>query len=143
MNTVKLICTAGLCAVAGLATADDFDGSKPLLCALATLNECVPGGVCEQVTSESINAPDFLNVDVRKKTVTAVVPGLDERPPGEILSTAILDEKLFLQGADDGVDGIRDGLAWSIAIDQNSGKMVFTASGDAVAFVAFGACTTL
>ena len=143
MNKLRLICTASLCAVAGIAAADDFDGSEPLLCALATLSECVPGGVCEQVTSESINAPDFLRVDVRKKTITAVIPGQDERPPGEILNTAIIDEKLFLQGADDGVDGIRDGLAWSLAIDQNSGKMVFTASGDAVGFVAFGACTAL
>ncbi len=143
MNKLKLIYTASLCAVAGIAAADDFDGSRPLLCAVATLSECVPGGVCEQVTSESINAPDFLSVDVRKKTLTAVIPGQDERPPSMILSSTTIDEKLFLQGADDGVDGIRDGLAWSMAIDQNSGKMVLTASGDAVGFVVFGACTAL
>lgn len=39
------------------------------------------------------------------------------------------------------VEGIRDGLAWSMTIDQISGKMVLTASGDAVGFVVFGACT--
>ncbi len=142
MNKLKLFCTAGLCVVASMATADDFDGSKPLLCSTATLSECIPGGVCEQVTSESINAPDFLRIDFKKKTVSVDAPGQEDRPPSPIKSSTTIDEKLFLQGADDGVEGVRDGLAWSIAIDQNTGKMVLTASGDAVGFVIFGACTT-
>ena len=142
MKKFKLICTASLCAAASIVLADDFDGSKPLLCALATLSECVPGGTCQQVTAEAINAPDFLSIDLKKETVTELAMGQEERPPGMILSSTIIDEKLFLQGADDGVEGIRDGLAWSIAIDQNNGKMVVTASGDAVGFVIFGACTT-
>ena len=143
MNKLKLFCAACLCAVASMATADDFDGSKPLLCSAATLSECIPGGVCEQVTAESINAPDFLRIDVKKKAVTGVAPGQQDRPPGKIQNSTTIDQKLFLQGADGGVEGIRDGLAWSIAIDQNNGKMVLTASGDAVGFVIFGACTAL
>ncbi len=142
MNKLKLLCTAGLSIVAGIATAADFDGSKPLLCAAATLSECIPGGICEQVTSESINAPDFLRINFKKKIITVDAPGQEDRPPSQIKSSEIIDEKLFLQGSDAG-KGIRDGLAWSLAIEQNSGKMVFTASGDAVAFVIFGACTTL
>ncbi len=143
MNKLKLLCTSGLCAIAGIVTAADFDGSKPLLCSTATLSECIPGGVCEQVTSDSINAPDFLRIDFKKKTVTADKPGQEDRPPSKIKSSATIDEKLFLQGYDDGVEGVRDGLAWSVAIDQTTGKMVLTASGDAVGFVIFGACTTL
>ena len=142
MNKLKLFCTAGLCVMASMATADDFDGSKPLLCSAATLSECVPGGVCEQVTSESINAPDFWRIDFKKKTVTVDAPGQEDRPPSKIKSSAIIDEKLFLQGSDAG-KGVRDGLAWSVAIDQTNGKMVFTASGDSVAFVVFGACTII
>ena len=142
MKKVKLLCTAGLCVMAGITAAADFDGSKPLLCAAATLSECIPGGVCEQVTSEELNAPDFLRIDLKKKTIAVDVAGPENPPPSQIKSSAIIDEKLFLQGSDAG-KGIRDGLAWSLAIEQNSGKMVFTASGDAVAFVIFGACTTL
>ncbi len=52
-----------------------------------------------------------------------------------------LDKKLFLQGADDGIEGVRDGLAWSIAISEDTGRLVLSASGDNVAFVIFGACT--
>ncbi len=142
MNKHKLLCTASLCVVATIATAADFDGSKPLLCAAATLSECIPGGVCEQVTSESINAPDFVRINFKKKIITVDAPGQKNRPPSQIKSSAIIDEKLFLQGSDAG-KGVRDGLAWSVAIDQKNGKMVFTASGDAVAFVIFGACMTL
>ena len=52
-----------------------------------------------------------------------------------------LDSKLFLQGADDGIEGVRDGLAWSISIAEDSGRLVFSASGENEAFVIFGACT--
>jgi hypothetical protein len=143
VNKLKLLCTVGLSVVAGIATAADFDGSKPLLCSAATLSECLPGGVCEQVTSESINAPDFFRINFKKKTITVDKAGQEDPPPNQIKSSATIDEKLFLQGSDDGVEGVRDGVAWSMAIDQNNGKMVLTASGDAVGFVIFGACTTL
>jgi len=143
MNKLKLLCTAGLCVAANIAAAADFDGSKALLCSTATLSECIPGGICEQVTSDSINAPDFLRINFKKKTVTVAAAGRKDSPPSPIKSLTTIDEKLFLQGADDGIEGVRDGLAWSLAIDQTTGKMVLTASGDAVGFVIFGACTTL
>jgi hypothetical protein len=62
------------------------------------------------------------------------------------LSTAIersehLDGKLILQGADEGIEDVRDGLAWSMVIDETSGKMLLSAAGDGVAFAVFGACT--
>ncbi|MGB3648343.1 MAG: hypothetical protein WBD61_09870 [Desulfobulbales bacterium] len=48
---------------------------------------------------------------------------------------------MFLQGADDGIEGVRDGLAWSISISQDTGRLVLSASGGNEAFVIFGACT--
>jgi len=52
-----------------------------------------------------------------------------------------LDGKLMLQGADDGIEDFRDGLGWTMAIDETTGKLVFSASGDGFAMVVFGACT--
>ena len=43
----------------------------------------------------------------------------------------------------DGVEGVRDGLGWTLAIAEDTGKAVLTASGDKVGFVIFGACTPL
>ena len=51
-----------------------------------------------------------------------------------------LDGKLVLQGADDGVEDVRDGLAWSMSISEDTGKMVLSAAGDGFAMVVFGAC---
>jgi len=55
----------------------------------------------------------------------------------------LIDGKLILQGAEDGVEGVRDGVGWTMAIAQETGKAVLTASGDQVGFVVFGACTPL
>ena len=143
MKKINLLIASLALAPLGLAAAADFDGSKPMLCASVNIQECVPGVGCQAVTPESINAPEFLRIDGKKKTITAVVPD-ETRPATKIISSTKFDDKLVLQGADEGVEGVRDdGLAWSIAIDQNTGKMVLTASGEEVAFVIFGSCAVI
>ncbi len=124
-----------------LATAADFDGSKPLLCSTVTVNECSPDGSCESVTARDVNAPDFLRVDVRKKMVTGTAGGTD-RPANPIDSADVLGGMLMVQGkaANPEAAGADDGLAWSMAVDTQSGYMVLTASGHAAAFVIFGSC---
>jgi hypothetical protein len=47
---------------------------------------------------------------------------------------------LILQGAEDGYKEVRDGTGWSMAISEETGKMVLTESGNQVGFVIFGAC---
>ena len=46
---------------------------------------------------------------------------------------------LILQGAESGYENIRDGLGWTMAISQDDGQVVVTASGEQLAFVLFGA----
>jgi len=45
--------------------------------------------------------------------------------------------------AEDGVEGVRDGLGWSASIAQDTGRFVLSASGERVAFVVFGACAAV
>ena len=45
--------------------------------------------------------------------------------------------------AEDGIEDVRDGLGWTAAITQDSGRFVLSASGERVAFVVFGACAAL
>ncbi|MFO7713804.1 hypothetical protein [Desulfosarcina sp.] len=52
-----------------------------------------------------------------------------------------IDHKLILQGAEEGYENIPDGFGWTIAIMEDTGRMVLTASGDLVGNVAFGVCT--
>ena len=120
------------------ALSGDFDGSKPLLCASMKVLECTAGGGCVEVLPEDINAPQFFRIDFRANTLGIT------RPDGSGRSTRIerterVDGKLFLQGAEEGIEGVRDGLGWTMAIREDTGRIVLTASGDDVAFVIFGA----
>jgi len=130
-----IICMFSVPAVAG-----NFDGSKELLCAVMNIVECQPGGQCQHVTAEEVGIPNFLRIDFQKKQLRATF-GDGSKKRSEIKNLAKIDGKVILQGAEDGIEGVRDGLGWSLAVDEEIGKMVLTASGDAVAFVMFGACT--
>ena len=113
--------------------ADDFDGSQPLLCATIKAIECGPQGECFHGMAESVNLPQFFKIDFKKKTITATKESVNKRT-SSIKTKERFDGKLILQG-------MGDELAWSLAISEQTGKMVITASGEEVGFVVFGACT--
>ncbi len=122
------------------AMAEDFDGSKELICSIMDIVECGPGGKCQQVTAEEVGIPHFLKINFKNKKITASHIGGSKRST-DIENLEKIDGKVIIQGAEDGVEGARDGVGWSLAIAQESGKMVLTAAGDDVGFVVFGACT--
>lgn len=123
------------------ASAADFDGSKPFICAPADVMECVPAGECKRTSSDAISAPRFIKIDMQKKVMTARFQG-DERVSPIERSEAV-DGKLMLQGVEDGYEDVRDGVGWTLSVSMDKGHMVLTASGDEVAFVIFGSCTYL
>jgi hypothetical protein len=122
------------------ASADGFDGSLPLLCALKNASECTPADGCRSIQPEEVGAPDYFLIDVASQSVQGL--GVEGRRSA-IRASAEIDETLILQGAEDGIEGVRDGLGWTAAIDQVTGRMVLTAAGEQVAFVVFGACAAL
>jgi len=122
------------------ALAGDFDGSNPLICAVMDVVECQPGGKCQQVTAEDVGIPHFFKINFKEKKISATQSGESTRST-EIEHLEHVDGKLIIQGAEDGIEGVRDGLGWSLAIAEDTGKTVLTASGDEVGFVLFGACT--
>jgi hypothetical protein len=138
MSKIAAIVTLIVCfGLTPQAIAGDLDGSKPVLVSVARILECTRVEGCRDVSAESVGLPQFLQIDFAKKTI---------RPSGDkedIPDTAIerseeVDGKLILQGAEDGYENMRDGLGWSLAIAEDSGQVVLTASGDQVAFVVFG-----
>lgn len=142
MRSLPLVGLATLLAASPIlpAAAGAFDGAAPLLCALNEAMECIPGADCSRILPEEVGAPDFFLIDVRAKSVQGL--GGAARTSA-IRAIAEIDEKLILQGAEDGLEGVRDGLGWSAAIAQDSGRFVLSASGEGVAFVVFGACAAL
>jgi hypothetical protein len=122
------------------AMAGNFDGSKELICAVMDLTECGPGGKCQQVTAEDVGIPLFLRIDFKENKISTTHADGSKRS-SEIERSEKVDGKLIIQGAEDGIEGVRDGVGWSLAIAEETGKIVLTASGDEVGFVIFGACT--
>ena len=118
----------------------DFDGSKPLICALMDLVECQPGGKCQSVTAEELGLPQFFRINFQEKKISGTQASGNEKVTA-IEHLEKVDGKLIIQGAEDGIEDVRDGVGWSLAIAEETGKLVLTASGDEVGFVVFGACT--
>jgi hypothetical protein len=141
MNRVTpVVLLAGFMTLSTPGSAAPFDGSKNMLCATQYVSQCDTGADCVNVTPESVNLPDFIHIDVAGKLISPT-PESGREATTPIERSEILDGKLMLQGADDGVEDVRDGLGWTIAINEETGKMVISASGDGFATVVFGACT--
>ena len=112
--------------------AGKYDGSKPMLCAVTAVSECTKAGACERsAPQEGNNLPGFVRVDVKAKLLT------DNDVSGrktEIKSSAIVDNQLMLQGAE-------NGKAWSIVIASDSGIFGSSVVEDDGLFAIFGRCT--
>ena len=137
---ILIVCTL-LCSIitSSFIEAGDFDGKRPLLVSIIRVVECVPDGTCREATPASVELPQFLKIDFTKKTIRPAATE-DTTPPTVIERQEVVDGKLILQGAEDGYEKMHDGLGWTMAISEESGQVVLTASGDQVAFVVFGAC---
>ena len=119
-----------------------FDSSSEFLCASVDVMECLPAKGCNRVAADDVDIPRFIKVDVKNKQVVTGAKG-DKRKTA-IERVEKVDGKLMLQGAEDGREGgAPDGIGWSMSVVEDSGNMVLTASGDGVAFVIFGACTSM
>ncbi len=57
----------------------------------------------------SVNLPNFFLIDFTNKELSAIT-GEDNKRTSKIKSMEFLDSKLFLQGADDGIKDVQDGL---------------------------------
>jgi hypothetical protein len=130
------------CVLGVAASAADFDGTEALICSFARVVECDAGSDCRSVTNESVDAPDFVKLDFKKKKVIAIYDGV-EGSPGDLDNVINLSNYLITQGVQGGAEGTSDTLAWSASIDHVSGLIVVSASGEKAAFVIFGACTPL
>jgi hypothetical protein len=142
MKTLKLfilmICTFSLLATSALAAS--LDGSEPLLCSIIDVVECSPNRECINGEASSVNLPYFVKVDVADKTIRVPQTEDDSRVT-KIQTVTHLDGKLLLQGAEHGFDGEDDAVGWTLSIDEEDGRMIFSASREKAGFIIFGACT--
>jgi hypothetical protein len=127
-RTLCMPLAALIWSLGSVATAGDFDGSKPLICAPVEAMECHSGEKCEAGIPDDVGAPAFMRVDFARK----VIVGPKRTSP--IRSMDKDESQVLLQGTE-------LGLGWSMALNIADGKMVLTMSDRKGAFVLFGACT--
>ncbi|UCH48975.1 MAG: hypothetical protein JSU95_04030 [Betaproteobacteria bacterium] len=127
----------GLIAMLAAGSASAIDTSKPFLCASMQVYECIDGRGCEAVLPEDVAAPTFMRVNVRAKEIRV----LKDAPPTKIRGVARIEDRLILQGAEDGNPNRPDGVGWTLSIENDTGRFVATAAILQGAINIFGACT--
>lgn len=113
--------------------ADSIKDTGRLLCVPGTVAHCVDGQRCRSELPESENIPEFIEVDLKKKTLSAT------KASGEDRSTPILSQVrsggyLFLQG-------VENGRTFSMVISESTGNLTFVVATDGETASMFGGCT--
>ena len=132
---VLTVVAAGLGFAGGSALALDED--EDILCATTQVQECPEVGDCMRVRPEDVNAPTFLRVNLKKQEI-----GVGERAV-KIERSERIEDRMILQGAEDGREDRPDGVGWTMSIDSVSGRFVIAVTGAQEALVLFGACTEI
>ncbi|MGV7243218.1 hypothetical protein [uncultured Caballeronia sp.] len=122
------VAALALMAVASAASAAEFDGSRPLICATVDAHACDPGETCLRGLPEFVGMPQFMRIDFAGQTIA----GPKRTTPIRFIDKGL--DQLILQGTE-------LGYAWSIAIDKADGSMTVSLINREEAYVVFGNCT--
>ena len=121
------------------AIAGDFDGSKPLSGVTGKIIEINQYKIIDDVDPDTVGLPQKFLIDFNSKTLRPSKDSLVRRTI-TFKSLVHIENKMVMQGIDEGVEGVDDGLAWSLTISKKNGNAILSASGDGVAYVVFGVC---
>jgi hypothetical protein len=129
----KQLVALTLLAISSLVVADDVTDSDQLLCSAGEVVVCFEGGECMEVLPWELNVPQFVVVDLKKKTISTT------KASGENRSTPI--RTLNRDGEAIVFQGIEAGRAFSFTIDKRTGLLTVAVSRDGLTVSVFGACT--
>jgi len=124
---------AGLLVVSGQGIAADFDGSKPLACAIVEVTECSSGSDCRKTRAEELNLPQFLFINFEKKTISGTRPNEGGQLEAAIMGQISQNGSTILQGA-------QNGLGWSLALENRTGRMSASVVAQRDGVLLFGSC---
>ena len=104
-----------------------------MLCVPGGVTHCVADEACSSELPEDENVPDFIEVDLKLKTLAAT------RASGEDRSTPIQNQVreagfIYLQG-------VENGRTFSMVISENTGDLTFVVATDGETATMFGDCT--
>ncbi len=118
---------------ASTAIADSITNADRLLCSTSRVVACFEGGECTEVLPWELNIPQFVVIDTKKKTISTTKASNENR------STPI--RTLQRDGGVVIFQGIEQGRAFGVVIDEESGLLTGSVARDGMSVSVFGACT--
>ena len=115
--------------------ADDLGESSTILCTAVQATACSLEGECVTAAPWTLNIPQFIEVDLKKKELRTT------KASGENRSTPIKNierdgDLIFLQG-------VEGGRAFSFVIREDTGMVSIAVARDGTNVGVFGACTPI
>lgn len=113
--------------------ADNVAGADNILCSTLRAVACWQDGDCAELAAADLNIPQFVQVDLAGKQLTTTrASGENRATPIRIVERA--GGKLVLQGYE-------KGRAFSLVIQEETGRASFASAADERGMVVFAACT--
>ena len=117
-----------------VSAAEDFDGSKPLVCAAIFSAECNAGEQeCITGAPWMINIPVFMRVDFEAKKVTTT-------KQWDTTRTSTISHVGKLDAGHTAIQGVDSTFVWSMLITEETGSMTLGIAGEDTGYLVFGAC---
>lgn len=129
----RITATGAALLLTGPALAENIEGVDRVVCASGQAQICLETGDCYEVPPFELAVPDFVVIDVKKKTVSTTEAS-DENRSSKVTLVESADGLLLLQG-------IENSRAFSFVIHEATGRMTASISRDGLTVTVFGACT--
>lgn len=121
--------------VAAPAMADDLSGVDRFLCSTLQATACGADGECDSLAPTDLNIPQFVQVDVPGKKLNTT-PASGENRTTAVQTVHRKEGQIVLQGHE-------AGRAFSLVIQEATGRASFASAADSRGVVVFAACTPL
>lgn len=120
--------------------AGGLEASKSLLCRSDEGREYHTGGPSQPFNPESVGLAKKFVIDFKQGIVRPTADSYVQRR-SRIQKIAHVENMIILLGAEDGVEGVDDGVGWAAAISRDTGRFTISAAGQGVGYIVFGVCT--
>jgi hypothetical protein len=114
---------------------DDVSGKDRVLCTVIQATQCTPDGVCRSDDPTALNIPQFLEVDLKAKTVSTTKASGGNRSSS--IGNLVRDGGIIV------IEGLENGRAFAFVIDEKDGIASMAVARDGSTVSAFGACTPM
>ena len=117
-----------------IAQADDVSDKDRMLCATSKVLLCVEDGQCFPISIlDAVDIPQFLIIDTKKELITTTVASGENRE-SPVANLSRQGGRIFLQS-------VENNRAYSILIEEESGRFSAAIASDGITLSVFGACT--